>query len=313
METDERAESSASTWLELSVEADSESVEAVSELMSRYVYGGVAVYEQYRQDPNGDNLTTDPTKPVMVVGYVSADDQSVGIVRKLEEGLWHLRHIGPVGPLMQREQPEEDWANAWKEHFQVLRIGRRFVIRPTWREYVPEPDDLIIDLDPGMAFGTGHHPTTELCLRWLEDLDVDGKRVLDVGAGSGILTIAASLLGASEIDCIEVDDIAARALRENLELNAVSAKTRVIVGDFLENETTDGQYDLVLANIISSILLRLANPLSRAVRPGGQLVLSGVIERHVEHVRNRFSEHGMRVVDERKIGDWFAMLLEHDA
>ncbi len=300
-------------WIELSVECDSEAVEAVSELMSRHAYGqGVAVYEHYQQDPDGDNLQPDVTKPVTVVAYLPQNAETEQQIDRIQQGLWHLRHIGNVGELLQEERPEEDWANAWKEHFQVLRIGERFVIRPTWREYEPAPGDLVIDLDPGMAFGTGHHPTTELCLRWLETLDVTDHQVLDVGAGSGILSIASVLLGARSVHAIEVDDVAARALIENLQMNRVSDRVSTAVGDFAADGAGGDKYDLVIANIISSILMRLATPLANAMAPNGRLLLSGVIEQHIEHVRSTFSEQGLTVLEERQQGDWFALLLKRN-
>ncbi|MEX2425829.1 MAG: 50S ribosomal protein L11 methyltransferase [Thermomicrobiaceae bacterium] len=300
-------------WLELSVEADSEAVEAVSELMSRHAYGqGVAVYEHYRQDPDGDNLLPDYSRPVTVVAYLPSNAETDQQVKRIEEGLWHLKQIGNVGALMQAERPEEDWANAWKEHFHVLRIGNRFVIRPTWREYAPEPDDLVIDLDPGMAFGTGHHPTTELCLRWMEDLPIEHARILDVGAGSGILSIAAVLMGVASVDAVEIDEVAARALRENLEMNGVSDRVSVSVGDFGAIVRSNEPYDFVIANIISSILMRLSRPLAAAIAPGGKLLLSGVIDRHLEQVREVFGAEGLTILEERQQGDWFALLLERN-
>jgi ribosomal protein L11 methyltransferase len=300
-------------WIELSVEVDSEAVEAVSELMSRHAYGqGVAVYEQYRQDPDGDNLMPDPTRPTTVVAYLPSNAETAQQVQRIEEGLWHLRHIGNVGELLQKERPEEDWANAWKEHFHVLRIGDRFVIRPTWREYDPNPDDLVIDLDPGMAFGTGHHPTTDLCLRWLESTSIRDKQVLDVGAGSGILSIAAVLLGAEHVDAVEIDDVAGRALQENLDMNDVGDRVSVYVGDFGAGVGPQGTYDLVIANIISSILMKLAIPLAKAMKPRGQLLLSGVIDRHIADVRETFTSENLKVIEERQQGDWIALLLERN-
>lgn len=302
------------TWVELSVAVDSEAVEPVTELMSRHAYGqGVAVYEKYKQDPDGDNLEPDPSKPSTVVAYLPMNSETEQQIRRIEEGLWHLRYLGEIGELSRAERPEEDWANAWKEHFQVLRIGERFVVRPTWREYEPEDDDLVIDLDPGMAFGTGHHPTTELCLRWMEEIPVTGKRVLDVGAGSGILSIAAILLDAGSVHAVEVDEVAARALRENLHMNRVNESAVVSVGDFGSTGTGGERYNLVIANIISSILTRLAKPICEAVDDGGQLLLSGVIEQHIENVRTVFKAEGMTIIDERQQGDWIAMLLERGA
>jgi ribosomal protein L11 methyltransferase len=300
-------------WVELSVISDSEAVEAVAELMSRHAYGqGVALYEQYYQDPDGDNLRPDATKPVKVVAYLPENAETEQQLRRIEEGLWHLRQIGEVGELQRELRPEEDWANAWKEHFQVLRIGDRFVIRPTWREYEPETNDLVIDLDPGMAFGTGHHPTTELCLRWMEQLPLENTRVLDVGAGSGILSIAAIRLGASSVDAIEIDDVAGRALVENLEMNDVSDRVSVKVGDFGKHGSAESTYDFVIANIISSILTRLAEPLTAALSEDGTLLLSGVIEQHLENVRAAFGAEGLTVCEERQQGDWFALLLKRN-
>jgi ribosomal protein L11 methyltransferase len=298
-------------WIELSVEAHNECVEPVSELLSRYAYGqGVAVYEKYRQDPDGDNLHTDPERPATVVAYLPDDGEAQDTIRRIEEGLWHLRQIGEVGQLVRTQRPEEDWANSWKDYFHPLRIGNRFVIRPTWREFEPKAGDVVIDLDPGMAFGTGYHPTTELCLVWLEELDVTGKRILDVGAGSGILSIAAVKLGASSVDAVEIDDVAGRALAENLNTNGVRDVVSVSIGDFGATSSGDERYDLVIANIISSILIKLAKPLSRSVEKDGRLLLSGVIDRHAAEVRATFESLNLTVLEERKQGDWIALLLE---
>src|SRR5690606_7892226 len=144
----------------------------------------------------------------------------------------------------------EDWANSWKEHFHVLRLGKRFVVRPTWREYDARADDLVIDLDPGMAFGTGSHPSTEMCLQLMESLNFAGKPVLDVGAGSGILSVGAILLGAKSVDAVEIDEYAAKALASNVELNGMADRIPVIVGDIAEVLPEETVYDIVLANLI---------------------------------------------------------------
>lgn len=298
-------------WLELWVEADAESVESVAELFGRFGYNqGVVIEEPYLQDQDGDHLALDPTRPVRVATYLPQDERLPDTLRRIQEGLWHLRQIGTVGELATASRPEEDWANAWKEHFQVTRIGRRFVIRPSWRSYVARPEEVVIDLDPGMAFGTGLHPTTDLCLRWLEDLPVAGQRVLDAGAGSGILSIAAVKLGAAAVDAVEIDPVAVSALEHNLALNGHVGRIRARVGDATDLDLGGATYDLILANIVSRILIRAAGSLSAAARPGALLVLSGVIEAHEREVRDAFVAAGFEPRERRTAGDWVSLLME---
>jgi ribosomal protein L11 methyltransferase len=272
--------------LEISVEADAESVDAVVDLFSRHVYNrGVVLNEPFVQDSDGDNLEIDATRPVVVSGYLPLNASVDESVQRIDEGLWHLRHLGTVGELMRRVQHEEDWANAWKEHFPITRIGRRFVVRPTWREYTAQPDDVVLDIDPGMAFGTGLHPTTALCLGWLEAIDVRGLCVLDAGAGSGILSIAAAKLGARSIDAIEVDPVAVSALRQNIALNDLNERVTIWTADATKPLPVNGPYDLILANMISRILMATSASLAAAAGPETTMVLSGVIEAHeYDHV-----------------------------
>lgn len=301
--------STAGKWIEVRVDVDAESVDAVAELFSRYAYNqGVVIHEPYRQDTDGDNLEIDPTRPVAVSAYLPDSTEIDETIRRLEEGLWYLSQLGAVGQLERIARPEEDWANAWKEHFQVTRIGRRFVIRPTWRDYQPKPDDVVIDLDPGMAFGTGLHPTTEMSLRWLEELPVDGQRMLDAGAGSGILSIAAAKLGATSIDAVEVDPVAVSALRQNIVLNGCDEIVDVHCGDATSWLPSDQPYDLVVANIISRILIEAAANLSRACRPNATLVLSGVIEAHEASVVETYQRLGFEFLHRRTGGDWVSLV-----
>ncbi|MDI3339514.1 MAG: 50S ribosomal protein L11 methyltransferase [Sphaerobacter sp.] len=310
----ERTTAASAGWLEVAVEADTESVEAVAELLSRYAYNqGVVIEEPFTQRPDGEDLTIDPTRPVRVSGYLPRGPQLEEQLRRIAEGLWHLRQIGTVGELKTADRPEEDWANAWKEHFQVTRIGRRFVIRPSWREYEPRPDDLVITLDPGMAFGTGLHPTTDFCLRWLEELPVAGKTVLDAGAGSGILSIGAIARGAAHVDAVEIDPVAVKALRHNLALNEVTGQVRVIEGDVATVIPPTPTYDLVLANIISRILIGAAPALAGAARPGAPLVLSGVITEREDEVLAAFAAQGCTLRQRRVAGDWVSLLMTREA
>ncbi len=297
-------------WLEVRVDADAESVDAVTELFGRFGYNqGVVIQEPYVQDEDGDHLEIDPVRPVAVSTYLPVDGRLEGTLRRIEEGLWHLGQIGTVGQLQTHDRPENDWANAWKEHFPVTRIGRRFVIRPSWLTYEPRAEDVVIDLDPGMAFGTGLHPTTDLCLRVLENLDLSGRRMLDAGAGSGILSIAAAKLGTDSVDALEIDPVAVEVLRENIERNGLTGQVRVLPGDITKSAPESGEYDVVVANIISRILISAAPMLASVVRSGGLLVLSGVIEAHEPEVIDAFQRAGFAIRERRVAGDWVALVL----
>jgi ribosomal protein L11 methyltransferase len=205
------------------VEADLEAVEAVSEILGRVAPGGTSVEPAFELVDEGLGARVDPSRPAIVRAYVPARDPAAAeaAVRVAEEALDHLRafDLRPIGPIRTRVVDEEDWAEAWKRHFPVTRIGRRIVIRPSWRRHRAEPGDVVLALDPGMAFGTGLHPTTRLCLEALESIAdrtfVAGARVLDIGCGSGILSIAAARLGAASVLGLDIDPIAVEATTAN--------------------------------------------------------------------------------------------------
>ncbi len=296
-------------WFEVSVETGAEAVDAVAELFSRYGYGqGTVVEYPVRQGPDGEDAEVDPTGPIQVRVYLPADEAGQAALARLREGLWYLGRLGSVGEPQVRQLAEQDWAEAWKQHFPVTRIGRRIVIRPSWLEYQAEPGDVVIHLDPGMAFGTGLHPTTRHCLEWMEELPLTGARVLDAGAGSGILSIAAVRLGAASVDAVELDPVAVEVLRENVARNQVAHQVRVIPGDVQAVILPRAEYDLVLANIIARVLIEAGERLAEAARPGGLLVLSGVIEPYEQAVRARYEARGVRLAGRRADGDWVTLL-----
>jgi ribosomal protein L11 methyltransferase len=295
-------------WLEVRVLADHEAVEAVSELFSRYGYqGGVAIEEQYLQDRDGDNLRVDPNGPVTVATFIPETADAQETVHTLEQALWHLSQMRYVGELTVHPREEEDWANAWKEHFHVHRVGRSIVIRPPWRGYEAQPDDTVITLDPGMAFGTGLHPSTQLCLIAVEDLVAPGDRLLDVGTGSGILAIAALKLGAGHVLGLDVEEVAVQAARTNGEANGIGRdRFPLIVGSLGPNEHY-GPFDGVFANIIARIIRELAPYLYQSVRPGGWLVASGIIIEREEEVRTALEAAGFVEITRGQMGDWVAL------
>jgi ribosomal protein L11 methyltransferase len=199
----------------------------------------------------------------------------------------------------------EDWANNWKVHFKPVRIGKRLVIKPTWEEYRELPGDLVIQIDPGMAFGTGAHPTTRMCLESLERIcfDVSGGKlpdpVLDVGTGSGVLSIAAALLGATRITAIDIDPDAIRVTQENLELNQAEKTVTASTSSLADLE---GEYGVVVANILAEELVRLSSQLTAKVLPGGWLILSGILTEKAEFVRAGFP--GLDLVESPCEAEW---------
>jgi ribosomal protein L11 methyltransferase len=298
-------------WIEVRVDANAESVEAVCELLARYGYNeGVAIEEPYCQDEDGDNLEIDPTRPVSVRTWLAVDGTLEQLRAALEQGIWHLRQIGGVGDVTFGERAEEDWANAWKEHFPILRIGRRYVVRPSWRSYEPEQDDLVIHLDPGMAFGTGLHPSTEMCMLFMEEIDLSGRDVLDVGAGSGILSIAAVRSGARHVVAVEIDSVAARTLAENVTLNGMEDRIAVVPGDISSALNAQQTFPVILANLIARILAGQAEAIVRHLATPGTLIASGIIEEREQLVVDAFARHGVHVTDRKQARDWVALRLE---
>lgn len=311
-------------WFELSVSCDPEAAEAVSELFSRHVEGGVAIDEPYDLRDDGQAHVPVPGAPVSVRAYVPADAAGEETRARVEEGLWYLGRIdvGKVGPLAVRQVAEEDWANAWKEHFHVLHLGRRTVIKPSWREYAPADGEVVVELDPGMAFGTGLHPTTRSCLVLLEETLQPGDRVLDVGTGSGILALAALKLGAAHVLAMDVSEVAVAATRANAEANGVAERLDVrhatlhgaagepyvpLPPNLVTLGPEIGEYDLVLANIIARVIAQLAPALVRATRPGGTLIASGIIAERLHEAEEPLRAAGLSAIEQVRDGDWVTL------
>jgi ribosomal protein L11 methyltransferase len=302
----------AGAWLEVSVAADIEAVEAVSEILGRAAPGGTSVEPAFELVDEGLGARIDPTRPSIVRGYIPARDRVVAeqAVAELTETLGHLQAFGlrPIGELTTRIVHEADWAEAWKAHFPVLRVGRRVVIKPTWRRHRAGPDEVVLALDPGMAFGTGLHPTTRLCLAALEALAdrgaLDGTRVLDIGCGSGILAIAAAKLGATSVLGLDTDPIAVEATVANAARNGLAEQVHARHGSL---PTGEAPFDAVLANLIASVLVTLAPLLRDALRPGGTLLASGIFIDREADVRTALATSELDVVGRSAEGEWIAL------
>lgn len=322
------------SWLELRVQIDQEAVESVSELFAQIGYnGGVAIDQPFIGSPDGPDYVIDTSRPVVVRTYVPLDEHAEDARARLQQGLWALGMLRPVGDLEVKQLEEEDWANAWKAHYPIRRIGERFVIVPSWLEYEAQPNDIVLNLDPGMAFGTGLHPTTQLCLLLLEQHNVAGLQTMDLGCGSGILAIAAAKLGARPVLALDNDPIAVTATIENVERNGVqnvittvegslgpgvelghwlgsdwAIKQRVAQGEHPVAFEPDSEFDLILANILANVHVLLAPHLQHALKPGGLLITSGIIADREADVAAAFEAAGMQPVARLQEGDWIAFV-----
>jgi len=283
-------------WLEVSVAVENETAEAVAEVLSRYAYRGVVV----EAGPEGWDAG-----PVVVRAYLPADEQLQAKKRRVEEALWHLSQIAPIPAPTFCPVAEADWAEAWKARLEVLRIGQRIIVRPSWLEYTPAPGDVIVQLDPGMAFGTGLHPTTQMCLAELERLLQPGAKVLDMGTGSGILAIAAAKLGAGRVLAVDNDPVAVRTARANVAANGVQDTVDVMCGSL---KTVSQDFDLVLVNILARVIVEmLQGELVARVRDEGVLVTAGIIADQEPQVIAAMEQEGLSLTQRRQEEDWVCL------
>src|SRR6266851_2977382 len=286
----------ADEWLELTTSAEAEAVESVSAVFAEFGQG-VAIEQVVESSRDGDVVTLPADAPVLIKTYLPVRDPTTAQRRtRIEKGVWALGRLRQVGPLQVRTLREADWANAWKEYFFVHRVGQRTVIVPSWRqaEYEARPDDVVLLLDPGMAFGTGLHPTTRM-------------RVIDVGAGSGILSIAAAKLGAAHVAAVEIEPVAASVCQDNVQRNVVGDIVSVRAGTL--DGPPDVAYDLVLANITIATLLQLNPLLWQQLRPGGVAVLSGVLDERADELVRVFEAAGWQHERTDLEQDWVAVLM----
>jgi ribosomal protein L11 methyltransferase len=297
-------------WLELSVSVPAEQVEEAARLLADIVPGGCSIEDPIVPLGPEEGVRREPWRPSTVRAYLPADTQLAARRTAARAALATL----PGAPEV-RERPvrEEDWAHAWKEFFQVEHIGRRIVIRPTWRAYTSVAGEVVIDLDPGMAFGTGQHETTRLCLAALEERLQPGERVLDLGCGSGILAIAAAKLGAAAVVAVDIEDVAIEATRDNAARNGVEDRIVAARGSLGAEwplpEPPDRSFDLVLANIHAAAIAGLAPAIASALRrPGATLIGSGIVAERLPLALDALTAAGFGTPDVRAAGDWRAVV-----
>lgn len=271
----------------------------MSEIFNRYGRGGAVLSTDFDDEPSN-------TAVVTVKTYSPLDKEGLRTKKRIEEALWHLSQIYHLPAPQFRELTEDDWANAWKKHYHVVRAGQRVVIKPPWQEYKPRPDEVVIELDPGMAFGTGLHPTTRMCLQALEEHLEPGAKVLDLGTGSGILAIAAAKLGAGSVLALDNDPVAVRAAQANVKSNGVQNTVTIELGSL--DKATE-KFELLLVNILAKVIIELAGQgLMDRVRPTGLMIAAGIIEEQEAEVTAALRKHGVKIVERRQEKDWVTLV-----
>lgn len=259
-------------------------------------------------------MVEDMPEDVLVKGWFELNEHTHDVLARVKQRLSELKaesylDMGSLALDMQNVA-DEDWSENWKKYYKPFRIGSHLVVKPTWEPYTPQPEDLVIELDPGMAFGTGTHETTNMCMQLLERYYQDGMRVMDVGTGSGILAIAAARLGADNVLAIDIDPDAVKVAKENVALNGVSDAVRVVVGDLCKSEAMP--CELAVANIVADAICMLAGPMTRHLEKDGLLICSGIIREREQDVLNAAKEAGYTVKDRIEKGEWVALCLRNE-
>jgi len=315
------------SWLEVSLTVDGELAEAVADVLARFAPSGVTTEQGVGFFHAEDEGT--PIGPVLVRAYLPVDDKLEETRQKLEESLYYLGMIKPLPAPTFTPIADQNWMEAWKANYHPIPIGKKLIIVPAWLE---SPDEMRVPIriDPGMAFGTGTHPTTQLCLEFIEEVldrgpwTVDGKpsfivhrpsSVIDIGCGSGILSIAAIKLGADFTLGVDIDEAAVKASRENAQANGVPDDKFALgvgsVAELLDGKFTLQNSPLVLANILAPVLVRLFDGgMARLVAPGGSLILSGILEEQAESVIASARSNGLHLEAKKQMGDWVALLVK---
>jgi len=298
-------------WAEIKAATSEQAADLVANILIEEGCGGVAITGPSVRASGGAELPADESGPAetLLTGYLPVDDRLEARLQSARDRIRLLPETGVdigTGEITIKPVEDADWASAWRSYFKPVEVGNIFV-KPSWEDLETTPGQVVVEINPGMAFGTGNHPTTQLCLLALQKFIHGGERVLDVGTGSGVLSIAAAKLGAAQVTATEADPVAAEAARENVHGNGVDANVCIVESQSPASAT--GEFDLVLANITADAIIGLAAELAHALAPGGFLVASGITGERAQEVGRFLARAGLEIVDKTDDDGWVALAL----
>lgn len=312
-------------WTQVNIYTTTQGIEPVAfELLSLGITGYTVTdsndFKEFLENKNGqwdyidDDLMGLSDCETYVTAYIPENEQGSETLKMLIANIARLKMRDENAEFGRLEieldgVKEEDWANNWKQYYHTQRIGKRIVVTPSWEEYTPNGDDVQMRLDPGMAFGTGTHDTTRLCLELLEECVTPSTRILDVGTGSGILSVGGVLLGAPSALGVDIDPVAVKVANENAEINEVSGKTEFVCGDLTDK--VHGKFEIVTANIVADVIIRLLSTVKNYLLKGGVLIVSGIIDTRADEVENACHEAGFVTEKRLEHGGWVAIKLRY--
>lgn len=311
-------------WTEVQIKTDSENVEIVSGILYDFGVGGLAIEDPEdilikAKNPDAwdyivpEELLKDKEDSILVKAYFPESNDLLVTIEKIRNKIEVMpkHETGKsYGVVSLSEVSDKDWEHSWKKYYKTEKIGKKIVVNPSWEDYDPKTDEIVIKLDPGMAFGTGTHETTVLCVRELEKVVDSDKSVLDVGCGSGILSIISAKLGAKEVVGIDIDEVAVKVSKENVKLNEVESRVEIVQGDLVK--VIEDKYDIVVANILAEIIVLLNKDIKNCLKPDGVFITSGIIKDKIEFVKESMVKNGLKISDTVELGEWACIVSRID-
>ncbi|MDY5435262.1 50S ribosomal protein L11 methyltransferase [Peptostreptococcus porci] len=308
-------------WVEIKIKTTTEAVEAITNILFENGAQGAMIEDpkdflfqkahEYDWDYIEEDVFNTDDENVYIKTYISEENDVVTFIESIKIRISELRNFGidiGAGEIFTDNVNEEDWANNWKKYYKPTKIGDRIVIKPEWEEYCPSEGDLVIHMDPGMAFGTGNHETTSMCIENLEKYVSEKSTVFDIGCGSGILGIVASKLGAKKVVGIDIDEMAVKVANENIQKNNVQDIMTAIAGNMTDKIEEGAKADIVVANIIADIIMKMSGDVRKLLKDDGIFISSGIILAKVDEVLENLKDNGFEVVDVIKKGEWSCVI-----